>query len=65
MISGGDRDGDGKILDADKDGKVEAGDDPDEADTVKEINYHTNLTPQHHGALNGSSEASSSIPNSR
>ena len=51
MISGGDRDGDGKILDADKDGKVEAGDDPDEADTVKEINYHTNLTPQHHSAL--------------
>ena len=42
------------VLDADKDGIVEAGDDPDEGDTVKEINYHTNLTPQHHGAFNGS-----------
>ncbi len=54
MISGGDRDGDGMILDADKDGRVEAGDDIDEADTVFEINYHTNLTPQHHNAFNGS-----------
>jgi endonuclease G len=54
MISGGDRDGDGMVLDADKDGKVEAGDDPDEGDTVKEINYHSNLTPQHHNAFNGS-----------
>ncbi len=54
MISGGDRDGDGKILDADKDGIVEAGDDPDEADTVKQVNFHSNLTPQHHHAFNGS-----------
>ncbi|MBK1877252.1 DNA/RNA non-specific endonuclease [Pelagicoccus mobilis] len=54
MICGGDRDGDGMILDADRDGKVEEGDDIDEAITVKEINYHTNLTPQHHNAFNGS-----------
>lgn len=54
MICGGDRDGDGMILDADRDGKVEAGDDEDEADTVLQINYHTNLTPQHHDGFNGS-----------
>lgn len=54
MIAGGDRDGDGMVLDADQDGKVEEGDDPDEAKVVFEINYHTNLTPQHHGAFNGS-----------
>ncbi len=54
MICGGDRDGDGMVLDADKDCKVEAGDDEDEALTVKQINYHTNLTPQHHNAFNGS-----------
>ncbi len=54
MISGGDRDEDGKVLDADRDGRVEAGDDRDEAITVEEVNYHTNLTPQHHNAFNGS-----------
>ena len=54
MICGGDRDGDGKVLDADKDGLVEAGDDADEGPTVHQINYHTNLTPQHHNAFNGS-----------
>lgn len=54
MICGGDRDGDGMVLDLDKDGEVEEGDDLDEALTVEQINYHTNLTPQHHHAFNGS-----------
>ncbi|NVD23680.1 DNA/RNA non-specific endonuclease [Desulfuromonas acetoxidans] len=44
FISGGDRDGDGKLAEEDTDDK----------ETVYQINYQTNLTPQHHNAFNGS-----------
>lgn len=44
FISGGDRDGDGKLAEHDEDDK----------ETVYQVNYHSNLTPQHHNAFNGS-----------
>ncbi|CAM2008815.1 DNA/RNA non-specific endonuclease [Acanthopleuribacter pedis] len=51
FISGGDRDGDGLLADGpDEDLDV---DDPDDAKTVYEINYFSNLVPQAHDSFNG------------
>lgn len=53
FISGGDRDGDGLYADKNNDGDADdEGDDPDDAKTIRQINYHTNLTPQHHKQFN-------------
>lgn len=43
-VMGGDRDNDGRL----------AADDDDDARTIFEANYMTNITPQHHDAFNGS-----------
>ena len=43
FIAGGDRDNDGKL----------AEEDDDDRETVYQINYQSNLTPQHHDAFNG------------
>ncbi len=55
MISGGDRDNDGLLADEDRDGDGEDQvDDQDEKNTVYQVNFYTNLTPQHGTAFNGS-----------
>lgn len=51
FISGGDRDGDGIDAEIEEDLKIE---DLDDACTVFEINYMTNIAPQLHNSLNGS-----------
>lgn len=51
FVSGGDRDGDGVDAEIEEDLKVE---DIDDACTVFEINYMTNIAPQLHNSLNGS-----------
>jgi len=51
FVSGGDRDGDGIDAEIEEDLKVE---DIDDACTVFEINYMTNIAPQLHNSLNGS-----------
>ena len=65
-ISGGDRDGDGKyaIKDVNEDGKFTDADrndqnkyvydDDEEVEAVKQVNYMTNIAPQHHDGFNGS-----------
>jgi len=64
-VAGGDRDGDGKyaIKDLDGDGEFTKNDTLDgkfiddddyEIETIKQINYMSNIAPQHHDAFNGS-----------
>jgi len=52
FISGGDRDGDGMDAEIEDDLSIE---DMDDACTVFEINYMTNIAPQLHNSLNGAS----------
>jgi endonuclease G len=52
-IAGGDRDGDGAYAVKNVDGKV-VPDDEDDVLTVYQINYMSNIAPQHHDAFNGS-----------
>lgn len=54
FISGGDRDADG--MDAEvEDVKGQPVEDPDDACTVFEVNYMSNIAPQHHNRFNGRS----------
>lgn len=54
MMAGGDRDNDGLTADGNNDGDFDDPvDDPDDALTIYQVNYRSNLTPQHGDNFNG------------
>lgn len=52
-VMGGDRDGDGEYAEYHGSGSSDIGD-PDDAETVFQANYMSNIAPQHHNGFNGS-----------